>query len=161
MGNKLRRRIRFYIIFFIVAIIISGITTFPLESELKFFTEHPSLLPSFLHEWFGQAYEAFRDTNAKYPFLAYGTDWLAWAHLVIALMFVGPLKDPVRNIWVIEWAMMACMLVFPLALIAGHFRQVPLYWRLIDCSLGLLGLIPLILCHRAIRKLEKITGSSA
>ncbi len=160
MGNKLKRRIRFYIIFFIVAILASGITTFPIESELKFFTDHPNLIPSFLNGWFIQVYEAVKDTNATYPFLAYGTDWLAWAHLIIALLLIGPLKDPVKNIWVIEWAMIACIFVFPLALIAGHIRHVPMYWRLVDCSLGLLGLIPLILCHRAIRKLEKISAST-
>ena len=29
--------------------------------------------------------------------IAYGTDWLAFAHITIAVAFLGPLKDPVRN----------------------------------------------------------------
>jgi hypothetical protein len=32
-----------------------------------------------------------------YPFLAYGTDWLAFVHLVIAVAFVGPFFDPVPD----------------------------------------------------------------
>jgi len=37
-----------------------------------------------------------------YPFIAYGTDWLAFAHFVIAIAFIGPWRDPVRNVWVVE-----------------------------------------------------------
>lgn len=158
-SNKLERRIRGYIIFFICAILASGITTFPIESELAFFVKHISVFPQFLQGWFVTVYEAVKDTNERYPFLAYSTDWLAWAHIVIAIMFIGPLRDPVKNIWVIQWGIIACILVFPLALIAGHFREVPLYWRFIDCTLGLLGLIPLTLCLRDIRRLENLKGA--
>jgi hypothetical protein len=44
--------------------------------------------------------------------------------------------------------------VIPLALIAGHVRQIPVGWRLIDCSFGVFGAIPLLLCVRAINQLE-------
>jgi hypothetical protein len=33
-----------------------------------------------------------------HPWLAYGTDWLAFAHIVIAVFFIGPFVDPVQNI---------------------------------------------------------------
>ncbi|HUR31212.1 MAG TPA: hypothetical protein VMZ69_07250 [Saprospiraceae bacterium] len=153
---KIRRRVRAYILFFIIATVISGITTFPLETELAFFVDHLSGVPSFLRDWFVRAYEGFKETNARHPFISYGIDWLAWAHLVIAVLFIGPLKDPVRNIWVIQWGIICCLLVFPLALIAGHIREVPLYWRLIDCAFGAFGLIPLFLCLHDIRKLETL-----
>jgi hypothetical protein len=32
--------------------------------------------------------------SGAYPFLAYGTDWLAFAHIVIAVFFIGPLVKP-------------------------------------------------------------------
>jgi len=52
---------------------------------------------------------AFSDTNQRYPFLSYGTDWLAFAHLIIAILFIGPLIDPVKNSWIISWALsVAC-----------------------------------------------------
>ncbi|SCF41963.1 hypothetical protein [Micromonospora mirobrigensis] len=34
--------------------------------------------------------------------MLYGTDWLAFAHLVLAVAFWGPLRDPVRNVWVVQ-----------------------------------------------------------
>jgi hypothetical protein len=30
----------------------------------------------------------------RYPWLAYGTDWLAFGHITIAVAFAGPIRDP-------------------------------------------------------------------
>jgi hypothetical protein len=68
---------------------------------------------------------------------------------------VGPLKDPVRNLWVVEFGMIACVLVVPLALICGPLRGIPFFWRLIDCSFGVLGILPLWLCRRAILEIRR------
>ena len=87
--------------------------------------------------------------------LAYGFDWLAFAHIVIAMAFIGPLKDPVKNKWIIDWAILACLAVLPLAFIAGTIRHIPIFHILIDCSFGIIGLIPLIICRNMIRALEK------
>jgi hypothetical protein len=106
-------------------------------------------------EWLNNVYAAVKNSNANYPFLSYGTDWLAFAHLMIALAFIGPLKDPVKNIWVIEFGMIACISVIPLALVAGEVRQVPIFWRLIDCSFGVIGIIPLYISRKLIKKIEK------
>jgi len=84
-----------------------------------------------------------RDAYGKYPFMAYGTDWLAFAHIVIAIFFIGPFVQPENNRWVIASGMIACGLVVLLALICGPIRGIPFYWRLIDCSFGVLGFIPL------------------
>jgi hypothetical protein len=86
--------------------------------------------------------------------LAYGYDWLAFAHIVIAMAFIGPLKDPVRNKWIIDWAILACIAVIPLAFIAGPIRQIPFFHILIDCSFGVIGLVPLFVCKSWIKKLE-------
>jgi hypothetical protein len=51
----------------------------------------------------------------------------------------------------------ACLGVFPLALVAGPIRGIPFYWRLIDCSFGILGAIPLFICLRYVRRLEELT----
>jgi hypothetical protein len=107
-----------------------------------------------LLQWIERVNDALRDTNALYPFLAYGTDWLAFAHLAIAVAFIGPYIDPVRNKWVITFGLIACAGVIPLALIAGHFRGIPLPWRLIDCSFGVFGAVPLLNCRRSILVLE-------
>jgi len=151
---KMITKIRLLIIFFIVALILSGVTAFPVETELHWLLNHPSLMPSFAQQWLQDVYAALVETNAKYPMLAYGFDWLAFAHIVIAMAFIGPLKDPVKNKWIIDWAMMACVAVFPLAFIAGPIRSIPMFHILIDCSFGVIGLIPLAICRQWIKKLE-------
>jgi hypothetical protein len=105
--------------------------------------------------WIERVNEGLSATNDRYPFLAYGTDWLAFAHLAIAIAFIGPWVDPVRNKWVIIFGLIACAGVIPLALIAGSIRGIPLPWRLVDCSFGILGSVPLLICRRSILALER------
>lgn len=155
--KKLRTTIRYLIMFFLFAIIVSGLTTFPIETELKLMNEYIAVFPPFLREWLRLVYQAVHEVNAKYPFLSYGSDWLAFAHLVIAIAFIGPLKDPLKNIWVIEWGMICCVSVLPLAIIAGHIREVPLTWRLVDSSFGIIGFLLLYIGYKKIQKLKSIT----
>lgn len=158
---KLIRDIRIMLSVFIVLLVLSGITAFPLETELSIMVRYKSLLPIGCQHWILEVYNALVQTNKAYPYLSYGTDWLAFAHLVIAVVFIGPLKDPVKNIWVIQFGMIACVMVFPLALIAGPIRGIPFYWQLIDCSFGIFGLIPLYICHKKIRFLENETNTKS
>jgi hypothetical protein len=157
------RAIRLWLSFFITGLIFSGVTAFPLEGELHWFllvlqtgplrqtAEYTHLLP-----WITRVYDGVSMTNRQYPFLAYGTDWLAFAHLVIAVAFLGPYRDPVRNKWVITFGLFACAGVIPLALIAGPIRGIPVAWRIIDCSFGVIGAIPLLLCRRHVLALENL-----
>lgn len=154
--QQLLKKIRIWIILFIIALVLSGITAFPIEIQLNFAVNHMSFLPDFLFDWINEIYQAVVATNASFPFLAYGTDWLAFAHIVIGVAFIGPLRDPVKNIWVIQFGMIACVMVIPLALIAGYIREIPFFWRMIDCSFGVFGIIPLYIVYRHIKKLEQI-----
>jgi len=154
--KQLLFKIRLLIITFIVFLVLSGITAFPIETQLSFAVNHISFLPKFLRGWIVEVHYAVSSTNSSYPFLSYGTDWLAFAHLVIAVAFIGPLKDPVKNIWILQFGMIACLMVFPLAIVAGNIRGVPSFWILIDCSFGALGFIPLFVCYKQIKKLELI-----
>lgn len=150
------RSIRRIIVVFIIGLVFSGLTAFPIEWQLSLAQRWTTEWNNDLSEWIARAYRGMADTNQRYPFISYGTDWLAFAHLVIAIAFLGPLKDPVRNIWVIEFGIIACIAVFPLAFIAGQVRGIPLYWRFIDCSFGVIGGTLLILCRMKIKRLEKI-----
>jgi hypothetical protein len=154
------KRIRILIWIFVLGLILSGITAFPLESELKFITDYFPYKETVISGWLDKVYRAVKNTNENYPFLSYGTDWLAFAHLMIAIAFVGPMKNPVRNIWIIEFGMIACISVIPLALVAGEIRQIPLFWRLIDCSFGIIGIIPLYISRILIKKIEKTNSDS-
>lgn len=155
--QKLRTKIRSRIILFIIFLILSGITAFPIEAELAFLTVHAGVFPQAVQSWLQTTYIAVRNSNYQYPFLSYGTDWLAFAHIVIAVVFIGPLRDPVKNIWCIQFGMLACVMVFPLALIAGPLRHIPFYWQMVDCSFGVFGFIPLYFCYKNIKQLELIT----
>jgi hypothetical protein len=156
---RLRKKVKWLLWFFIVALSLSGITAFPLKMEVEVLHElfgagssMESVWPS-LSSWISYIHLGVTETSQKYPFIAYGTDWLAFAHIVIAIAFIGPLRDPVKNIWVVEFGMIACVLVIPLALICGPTRGIPLFWRLIDCSFGVFGFIPLFIARRHIKKL--------
>jgi len=158
MENELKKltfRIRSLIVLFIVGLVLSGITAFPVETQLSILMKHMGVLPDVVQVWLLKVYSGVKTTNLNFPFLSYGTDWLAFAHIIIAIAFLGPLKDPVKNIWIIQFGIIACTMVIPLALIAGPIRGIPFYWQLIDCSFGVIGLVPLILCYKYIRKLEK------
>lgn len=74
--------------FIVIAIILSGITAFPVETELGWLLGHPSLVPGFAEAWLKNVHAALVETNQKYPMLAYGFDWLAFAHIVIAMAFI-------------------------------------------------------------------------
>jgi hypothetical protein len=152
------RRIRIWLTLFIVGLVLSGITAFPLEHETawlaSFLSAHP-LLPEGLTLWVQCVHEALHDQSFRYPFLAYGTDWLAFAHLVLAVAFIGPMVDPVRNKWLLQFGLIACAGVPLLALIAGPFRGIPFAWRLIDCSFGVFGAIPLAVALSCTNRMER------
>jgi hypothetical protein len=151
------RSLRIWLSVFIVGLVLSGITAFPLVHETAWLARlldaHP-VLPSGIILWIDRVSAALADQSARYPFLAYGTDWLAFAHLVLAVVFLGPLTDPIRNKWVLQFGLIACAGVFALALIAGSLRGIPPLWRLIDCSFGLFGAIPLLVCLRRVHQIE-------
>jgi hypothetical protein len=153
------RVIRAWLLVFIVGLVFSGATAFPLVAEVRLLSWalHMVWAPEGLVAWIDRVREGLVVTGANYPFLAYGTDWLAFAHLVIAMAFWGPWRDPVRNIWVIEWGMMCCVAVIPLALIAGPIRHIPFWWTVIDMSFGVVGVIPLIVVRRLIKRLPTAT----
>ncbi len=154
--KKLRIRIRNLILFFIIGLVLSGITAFPIETELRIANDNISSFPVYLQNWISSVFFAVETTNKNYPYLSYGTDWLAFAHIVISVAFIGPLKDPVKNIWVIQFGMISCIMIFPLAFIAGPIRGIPFYWQLIDCSFGIFGFALLYFCYKNILKLEKM-----
>ncbi|MFF8846970.1 hypothetical protein ACF08N_30345 [Streptomyces sp. NPDC015127] len=164
--QALLRGIRVWLVFFIVCLVLSGATAFPLVTELRWLegllnsaaSPVPEHLPG-LTEWIGRVREGLDATDAAYPFVLYGTDWLAFAHLVIAVAFYGPYRDPVRNIWVIEFGMIACAAIIPLALICGPVRGIPFWWTVIDMSFGVFGVIPLHAVRRRIKRLEALDAA--
>ncbi|WP_299533279.1 hypothetical protein [uncultured Streptomyces sp.] len=165
--RALLRRIRVWLVLFIVCLALSGLTAFPLVHELRWAdgllnapsSPVPEHLPG-LAEWIARVRDGLDEADARHPFVLYGTDWLAFAHLVIAVAFYGPYRDPVRNVWVVEFGMIACAGIVPLALICGPLRDIPFWWTVIDMSFGVFGVIPLLVVRRLIKRLEA-AGSPA
>lgn len=154
-SSMLLRRYRLCLGLFITGLMLSGLTAFPLLHELELlgswtgierhadYTQHQGLA-----YWIGFVWHGLADSYERYPFIGYGTDWLAFGHLMIALFFIGPWRDPVPNAWVLRTGLVACAAVVPLALICGEIRGIPMAWRLIDSSFGLFGALPLLYCLR-------------
>lgn len=152
--EKDKQQIRRWLWFFMAALLLSGLTAIPVRRGAEFLYRMTDT-DSFIFPWIEQLHKGITYTASSYPFLFYGYDWLAFAHIVLAVLFIGPLKKPVRNKWVIEFGIIACLLVIPFALTAGYFRGIPFWWRLVDCSFGLLGLVPLVICLKKTERLEK------
>jgi hypothetical protein len=148
-------RIRCWLVFFMIVLALSGITAFPVYSELRWLMDS-GYAPShtMIGDWLHRVWQGVHETQGNYPFIFYGFDWLAFAHLVIAALFIGPYRDPVKNKWVIQWGLLTCLATLPLALIAGPIRSIPWFHILIDCSFGLVGLLPLTRVLYLIKKLE-------
>jgi hypothetical protein len=140
---------------FIVGLVLSGVTAFPLLHELRLLAnllgaggiESPEGQSGLIF-WIVTVRNGLEATYAEYPWVAYGTDWLAYGHLVIALFFIGPLIDPLTSRTTLYAGVAACLGVIPLALICGPIRGIPFYWQLVDCSFGVIGILPLLYCLR-------------
>lgn len=141
---------------FIILLILSGVTAFPLVTEVNWMVDHISLFPSYFHVWI---YTVHNSVTSTPSIVLYGTDWLAFAHIIIALFFVGVYINPVRNKFTIDVGIIACIAVFPLAFICGPIRNIPFYHQIIDCCFGAIGLIPLIYIRNKINAIEKIENN--
>jgi hypothetical protein len=158
-SDHLKRRVSLLLAFYIVALLLAGLSAIPIGTGMEYLnnavgvgspmeTTWPALA-----EWITYVHQGVIETEQKYPFIFYGTDWLAFGHFVLAIAFIGPLRNPVRNIWVIELGMIACVLVLPYALVFGYLRGIPFFWRLLDGCFGVFGIIPLWLCRKWVKQL--------
>ena len=160
--QRLLIRYRTALVIFMVGLILSGLTAFPLLNDLRLLCNWlgigeattPSEYSGF-SKWILTVRIGLEEMHRVHPWIAYGTGWLAFAHLALAVFFIGPWIDPVRNVWVLKAGLVSCLMVLPLALICGAIRGIPLGWRLIDCSFGVFGSIPLLYCLSVTRQMHK------
>jgi hypothetical protein len=164
----LRRRLCWLTWVFITGLVISGVTAIPLVRELNWLTrclglegQSSAVVNGDFGYWVLHIQESLTATQAAHPQLFYGTDWLAFGHIVIAVSFIGALRDPVRNRWLFDFGLIACAMVIPWAFIFGAVRDIPVWWRLIDCSFGIFGAVPLWWCRKWALELEGRQQKSA
>jgi hypothetical protein len=146
------RSIRRLTVLFIVILALSGVTAFPLRAGMHMLRAHHQIFPGFLQDWLLRVSNALDHTP---ELMFYGTDWLAFAHLVIALFFVPVYRDPVRYEANLNVGMIACAGVLPLAFVCGPIRGIPFFHQLIDCSFGVLGFVLLYLIYFETQKLKR------
>lgn len=167
-ASPLERRLRLWTWIFLFGLVLSGVTAIPIQTQFdlaaRWFGADFSaggLLPEFVSTWLAKAYAGVTKTTAQAPFVWYGTDWLAFGHIAIGLAFIGALRDPVRNRWLYDFGLLACAAVIPWALFFGAVRDIPLWWRLVDCSFGVFGAIPLWCCRRWAMELEQTNATKS
>jgi hypothetical protein len=153
MKNKNQiRKIQIITVFFMAALAVSGLTAIPVKTEIVWLQNAVPTSWGTIQQFLSTIRNALYSCDET---ILYGFDWLAFAHVVIAILFIGVLRDPVRNIWVVEFGMIACILILPFAFVMGHERGIPLWWQLIDCSFGVFGILPLGYVRHLILVLEK------
>lgn len=159
--------VRFWLIFFSAALIASGLTAIFAREGLRFlgpFFAQGSVLHSFwpsMAEWLSLVRHAIDETYDKYPFLAYGYDWLAFGHFIISIPFIMALRDPRRYSWVVTYGIAACLAVLPFAIFLGAIRGIPLFWRIVDTLFGVGGLGVLLVLRRQLNRLDPIQAQSS
>src|SRR4051812_28114499 len=137
----MRFRYRLSLGFFIIGLVVSGLTTFPLQWELNLLhrilgetapTDGRNIQG--LAQWIGFVRTGVTATYSQFPFFGYATDWLGFGHIVIAAFFLLPFTDPLRYAAILRVGLVACAGVIMVALICGPVRGIPLGWQLVDCS---------------------------
>jgi hypothetical protein len=154
-------RVRALLVFYAVALIVSGLTAVPVEWEVRTAiavgwgdaAPGTSWWPA-MHVFLSQVAAAAQDVGARYPYFFYGFDWLAFGICVLGLLFLGAVRDPVRNVLVVKFGLLCCGLVLVFATIVPHLRGLPWFWTFVDGSFGVLGAVPLLLLLRDIRRLD-------
>jgi hypothetical protein len=152
--NKLKRaKIMLGIVAF--GLFLSGVTVWPAVSELKMAVRmvwgdgEPD---GVLHSFILQAIDGLESVEENFSFMLYAHDWLAFAHIVLAILFAGAIRDPVRNIWIVQCGLIMCALVPVLAGICIPIRGLPLVWFWVDFSFAPAAALPLWIALRDIRR---------
>src|SRR5262245_17441584 len=110
--HPLLRRARAWTVFFVIGLVVSGATALPIPTQLEAAVRvlgedlrAGGAVPEPMSAWLRTLRDGIRATAERAPFMFYGTDWLAFGHFVIALAFVGAIRDPLRNRWLFTFGM--------------------------------------------------------
>jgi len=140
-----------------LGLLISGVTIWPATWELELLIDSVwgSGPPGgVMHAFLLRVTEAIDSVGAEYPFLFYAGDWLAFAMIVLAILFYGARRDPVRNVWIVQCGLIMCVLVPVLAAICVPLRGLPLRWFWVDTAFAPAAGLPLWIALRDIRRVE-------
>lgn len=151
-------KIRTYTVLLMIGLIIAGGTAFFIPWGVDLIVSH-SHLPKWINQtaWLDYVHNGVNEIDNSFDFIWYGTDWIAFAHLLFAILFSGLYRDPVRNKWLVDFGLIACISIVPIALGFGHLRGIPVVWQLLDISFGVIAGAFLLRIKSLIQSLEKST----
>ncbi|MCI5144858.1 MAG: hypothetical protein D3923_04860 [Candidatus Electrothrix sp. AR3] len=141
----------------VFGLFVSAITIWPAIPELKMAVRvvwGDAAPTGVLHSFILQAIGGLEAMEADYPFMLYAHDWLAFAHIVLAILFAGAIRDPMRNVWIVQCGLIMCALVPVLAGICVPIRGIPMIWFWIDFSFASGAALPFWIAFRDIRRAE-------
>ena len=151
MKANYKTKIQMSLAIFITLLALSGITAFPIQTELEYLFTIKHILPPIFEHWISSLGLWINSTP---DIMFYGTDWLAFAHLVIALFFIPVYRKPVQYQGNIHIGMIACIGIFPVIFICGPLRGILFGHLLVDCSFGVIGFAVLYYINQQINRLK-------
>jgi len=157
--RRWRRWVRAWTALFMAGLVVSGLSAIPIQAEVDGLVEVARSVPALGSgqvSWLLRVQEALTVVHQRFPFLAYGTDWLAFAHFIIALAFAWAWRDPARHRWLYDYGLIACAAVLPWACVFGELRGIPWAWRVVDMSFGVSGAVLLMICRHGARRLAAL-----
>jgi len=145
-----------------VGLFVSGVTIWPAVWELRTFVDivwggGPATGDN--HALMLQAIEGLESLQAERALLLYGYDWLAFAHIMLAVLFFGARRDLVRNVWVVQFGLIACAAVPILAGVCIPLRGIPFSWFWVDFAFAPTAAAPLWIALCDIRRVERAVAS--
>lgn len=150
-------RARWMLGFVAFGLFVSGVTVWPALTELKMAVAIAwgGVEPAgVLHTFVLRAIDGLAYVQSQYPFMLYAHDWLVFAHIVLAILFAGAIRDPVRNIWIVQCGLIMCVLVPVFAGVFVPLRGLPLRWFWFDFAFVPAAGLPLWIALRDIRRAE-------
>ncbi len=152
--------IRLWLALFMFLLILSGTALLaPFRTlDLLGVSFLTTIFPQGHSAWLLGLKKALIVAHEQYPYLVFLSDWLFFAHVAIAIAFIGPFRQPLRNRWVIDFGLIVCGLVIPATLIFGALRDIPWYWQVFDMTFGAGGVLLLMIVRRMVRRLEPDKG---
>jgi hypothetical protein len=154
----LLKRIRWMTGFAIFGLVLSGLSALPLRWQLELAQQVVGTGGNAAADWVATLLKGLAAIQEQAPFILYGIDWLAFAHIALGLLFIGAWKDPVRNVWLFQFGLITCALVVPWAWVFGEIRGIPWWHRAVDASFGVVCAVPFGLALKWTQELEGCRG---
>ncbi|MCB9262838.1 MAG: hypothetical protein H6607_10730 [Flavobacteriales bacterium] len=153
------KAIRILTVIIQLGLLIAGLTGFFVPQGMDLLTNSFFIKIPVLADWLPFVKQGVSVVDNQYPFIWYGTDWMVFAHILLAILYIGLYNDPIKNEWLATFGLISSAAVFPLAFIMGSVRHIPFVWQLFDCSFGLIAGILFVFIKLNTNKLKNANNN--